>query len=47
MCAVCPTQPHGVLGYILLPCFLLALVWNEGYEPFEILWYSRRGCVVL
>ena len=20
--------PHGVLGYIILPCFLLALIWN-------------------
>mmetsp|Transcript_38313 Transcript_38313/g.90621 ORF Transcript_38313/g.90621 Transcript_38313/m.90621 type:complete len:228 (-) Transcript_38313:81-764(-) len=30
--------PHGVLGFIILPCLLLSLVWNEGYEPFEILW---------
>jgi ER lumen protein retaining receptor len=22
----------------MLPCFLLALIWNEGYTPFEILW---------
>mmetsp|Transcript_26143 Transcript_26143/g.38409 ORF Transcript_26143/g.38409 Transcript_26143/m.38409 type:complete len:228 (-) Transcript_26143:91-774(-) len=30
--------PHGVLGFIIVPCLLLALVWNEGFEPFEILW---------
>eukprot|EP00287_Rhodomonas_sp_CCMP768_P004596 CAMPEP_0196718058 /NCGR_PEP_ID=MMETSP1091-20130531/1347_1 /TAXON_ID=302021 /ORGANISM="Rhodomonas sp., Strain CCMP768" /LENGTH=166 /DNA_ID=CAMNT_0042058627 /DNA_START=340 /DNA_END=840 /DNA_ORIENTATION=+ len=30
--------PHGVLAYIILPCFLLALIWNEGFEAFEILW---------
>ena len=38
----CKTQghlaPHGVIGFIILPCFLLALIFNEGYEPFEILW---------
>mmetsp|Transcript_32000 Transcript_32000/g.75397 ORF Transcript_32000/g.75397 Transcript_32000/m.75397 type:complete len:228 (+) Transcript_32000:199-882(+) len=30
--------PHGVLGFIILPCLLLALIWNEGFEAFEILW---------
>jgi ER lumen protein retaining receptor len=32
--------PHGVLGFLVGPCLLLALVWNEGsgFEMFEILW---------
>ena len=30
--------PHGIIGVIIIPCFLLALIWNEGFEAFEILW---------
>ncbi len=28
--------PHGVLGFLIIPCFILALFFNEGYEPFEV-----------
>jgi hypothetical protein len=33
--------PHGVLLFLIIPCFLLALVINEGFTPFEVLWTSR------
>ena len=28
--------PHGVLLFLIIPCFLLALVVNEGFTPFEV-----------